>query len=457
MSLRTEWKKPEWKEKRINEVLAIGIRKPAVVSTLPDAIITNAVMMSLESALNTLSQAVSSPAFTEFASLLVSQFARGIVPASASAGLWLLSLHMRRWIENNYPDEMIVVSFRLRQEDGTLKPDAVEKVVRWIKKNPQQIDAYLVTICLPYVIKKDKSIMLEFIKRSGDGLERAPWPIMKDRVVRVIAFATVTAWNPWYDPVMRIRDVPLAELDSMTSFPEECPIGLHETVKDDLEQEGLINSYETRDELRVLQKYMREAQGQLPDVKELLKDRTIVREAVSLAGHILVRMRPEFRNDVEMRLLACKTDPHAALLVLNDLVSDTGNQKDWRLMTAEKILRIFSRDTGHFKMQQQLSKTKCIREMDQEEVNILDAYSVAVSEIMKIYSLVDSPDLTLHESIVRRRIMSAAERVQEVLLSPDGRIFKELMNPHYSNKQQRIKAILNDPSVLPPYYVGWMH
>ena len=187
------------------------------------------------------------------------------------------------------------------------------------------------------------------------------------------------------------------------------------------------------------------------DIEVLTDHYHWVRDAVLYHGAVLRSMSPRLQNDVRLRLEACQTDSDAVLWVLSDLAQDYTKTIWWRLQTIAAVA-----DTWLGRV---LPPGQSIDEVmeDEKDEAVLQYYSMLIQKLVEKH---DSSEegIGIIEQITRARIATRAEQIQAKLLSPDGIIFKKIIDPEANSRgEYNKKRKLVEEGLIAEYHTHWQH
>lgn len=407
-----------------------------------------------------------------------------LVWVTVSASFLAFSLRSAiRYLQTRYPLSILLGSYLERRsgmadlldrfagsmldEEGHVLSFTRDMVTDWVRSTSGvMLSQYNLLYFLPHQFSDDRLTALEFLKRDGNAIRMLSYRLQMDAVCRLVAYATRRS-TPNRDPIMEFRDGSLAQHEEtwrrhvdILSNNDITQLFFNTLVESprnsSIVRRELALATQTLERLKV---DWEEAQ-KAPDLSVLLEDEDAVKRSVAVDGRVLTRMLPRFRRNIAFRLEACKTYSDAAILVLHDLVTDMKRDVSWRRQTL-----LYLRESM-FGATLPPSPKEFWKSRQKEDVYLLDSYSRVVAEIVKTYSL-QNPSLhlgplTTSEILVRKRVVDEAERVQKLFMSPEGRIFKELMMMEFSQTEadvsanvQRISGIVT--SALPASHEHWVH
>lgn len=326
-------------------------------------------------------------------------------------------------------------------KDGVLVQEGRDMAIRWLKDSPFKNTAEIM-LFLPFAYADDQDLCRKMVIMYPYFVWTISTRLQMDPVIRLLCFHGT---NRYCDAAMLKRDTPLATLEQDLDEDDRL-----EVIAAQGEAHRVVPVRYTRQQ--VLDDW--QSAQSVVDIEVLIDNHYWVQRAVLYHGSVLRSMSRRLQQDVVLRLQACKTDSDAVLWVLSDLAEDHTKGTWWRLQTIGAI-----RDTWLGRVLPPGESIEKLVEKEQDAA-ILEYYSFLVQKLVEIYG-VNEEGLTRKEAISRARIAARAEQIQAVLLSPDGIIFRDIVEPEAEDRGRyapsRKKQRMIEAGILEYGHTHWQH
>lgn len=168
-----------------------------------------------------------------------------------------------------------------------------------------------------------------------------------------------------------------------------------------------------------------------PTIDELMRRRDIVSKVIEMDGRVLKYMNEEFRQDTNLRIIACKTDPGQALDILNDMLEDSVSSKVINNLSMLKNI-LLGRE---FQVSESASGEATKEQMNEASVLLADI----IGHYSEIWSKndMDYEHFSVDKHMFAERIIFLATEIQAKLMRPGGPL-SEMSGDNFARTRQKL-------------------